>query len=116
METLLAVVIPAAITLAGALIGHAIKARADAVTGYAALCSSLQEELATQRQRLSDVEARLNRERETWDAERADFLCKIDEQGVKISAQDSKIAELEAINAKLQRQLNQLRAETRGRE
>lgn len=37
METVLVVVIPAAITLAGVLVGHAIKARADAVTGIEAL-------------------------------------------------------------------------------
>lgn len=102
METLLAVVIPAAITLAGVLIGHAIKARADAVTGYAALVNDLQDELARLRQRLGEVEARLDREKAAWTVEREALL--------------SRIAELEADNRRMEAQMNALRQAARGRE
>lgn len=102
METLLAVVIPAAITLAGVLIGHAIKARADAVTGYAALVNDLQDELARLRRRLGEVEARLDREKAAWTVEREALL--------------SRIAELEADNRRMEAQMNALRQAARGRE
>ena len=105
---LLAVVIPAAITLAGVIVAQAVKARADAVTGYAALCESLQTEHATLRQRLADVEARLDQEREAWTAERTVMTATISAQGDRIAEQDAKIAELEIDNRQLRAKIRAL--------
>ncbi|NLD44894.1 MAG: hypothetical protein GX657_15540 [Chloroflexi bacterium] len=89
MEQALIVGIPAAITLAGALIGHGIKARADAVAGYAALVKDLQAELARVRERLTEVETTMRSERDAWRKERIGLLARIKEL-------EARLAELQA--------------------
>ena len=83
--------------------------RADVVTGYEQLCDDLREmirlnneEIARLRAELGDLRCRLDSEREAWSREREALV--------------ERIGELEALNQRLERQLNQLRAETRGRE
>ena len=89
MEQALIVGIPAAITLAGALIGHGIKARADTVAGYAALVKDLQTELSRVRERLTEVETTMRDERDAWRVERTTLLTRIQEL-------EARLAELQA--------------------
>ncbi len=83
--------------------------RADVISGYESLCENLREmirvnneEIARLRANIEALQRQVDVERETWAREREALV--------------ERIAELEAINARLERQLNQLRAETRGRE
>lgn len=78
------------------------------VTGYEKLCDDLRAmiglnntELARLRAELADLKARFDSERESWSKEREALV--------------ERIAELEALNLRLERQYNQLRAEARGR-
>jgi len=83
--------------------------RADVVTAYEKLCDDLREmirlnneEIARLRAELAELRCRLDAERDAWSREREALV--------------ERIGELEALNQRLERQLNQLRAETRGRE
>ena len=83
--------------------------RADVITGYESLCQNLREmirvnneEIARLRVEIEALQRQVDTERETWKREREALI--------------ERIAELETINTRLERQLNQLRAETRGRQ
>ena len=83
--------------------------RADVITGYESLCENLREmirvnneEIARLRVEIEALQRQVDTERETWKREREALI--------------ERIAELETINTRLERQLNQLRAETRGRQ
>ncbi len=83
--------------------------RAAVMTGYESLCENLREmirvnneEIARLRVELGELRCRLDTERDAWSREREALV--------------ERIGELEALNQRLERQLNQLRAETHGRE
>lgn len=120
MSDLLPILIPTLVTSLGALVMAVLsyrsargdttrQERADIVTAYEKLCNDLRElirinneEIARLRAEVAALQSRLDTEREAWAREREALV--------------ERIGELETINARLERQLNQLRAETRGRE
>jgi chromosome segregation ATPase len=120
MSDLLPILIPTLVTSLGALVVAVLsyrsargdttrQERADVITAYESLCENLREmirvnneEIARLRANIEALQRQVDVERETWAREREALV--------------ERIAELEAINARLERQLNQLRAETRGRE
>jgi chromosome segregation ATPase len=82
--------------------------RAAVMTGYESLCENLREmirvnneEIARLRAELGELRCRLDAEREAGSREREALV--------------ERIGELETLNGRLERQLNQLRNETQGR-
>jgi len=102
VETLLTIAVPAAITAAGALIGVAIKARTDAVAGYAALCRDLQGEVTALRERLAALQRTVDESQERLAVEKHQQNALLD----RISVLEKENARLKARVRELEKMVN----------
>ncbi len=116
VDQLLAIAIPAMTALLAAGLTYLAthrnttrQERVDVMAGYSQLCDDLRamialnnDEIARLRQELADLKCRFEVDRETWRQER--------------EALQARISELEAINARLIRQLEADRAKANGKE